>query len=153
MNPAAPADRSAKSKLAATQTSRSSQSSRTSRSSQPQPAVSTPDKKRDYHDTPFSKYFRILDEVDKGKRYTREFGSILILGLMEELGEMARAYLAEHGRKKTNIAAQTDETYTQELGDLMVTILRLARIKNINLDDCMVYSLKKIEQRRQQPKR
>jgi len=108
--------------------------------------------KQDYHDTPFAKYFRELDEIDKGKRYSKEFGSIMIISLMEEVGEMARAYLAEHGRKPTNQAAQEDETYKQELGDLLVTILRFARIKNINLDERIQYTLDKIKLRRSKPK-
>lgn len=111
-----------------------------------QPAVSP------YYSTPFKDYFRYLDKIDKGKRNTSEFGSILILSLTEELGEMARAYLAEHGRKRTNLAAQADETYEQELGDILVTILRFARIKKINLHDRIMYSLQKIEKRRLQPK-
>ena len=113
-----------------------------------------PVKKRagSYHDTPFKKYFNLLSEIDKGKRYSDEFGSILILGLVEEVGEMARAYLAEHGRKRTNLAAQDDETYEQELGDLLLTILRIARIKKINLDERLMYSLNKIKKRRVEPK-
>lgn len=105
-----------------------------------------------YFDTPFNKYFRILDEIDKGKRYSKEYGSIMILGLMEEVGEMARAYLAEHGRKQTNLAAQADESYRQELGDLLVTIIRFARIKRIDLDEIIMYSLDKIKRRASQPK-
>jgi NTP pyrophosphatase (non-canonical NTP hydrolase) len=105
-----------------------------------------------YHDTPFGPYFKILDRVDKGKRYSKEFGSIMILSLLEELGEMSRAYLAEHGRKKSNIAAQEDESYEQELGDLLVTIIRFARVKNINLHDRIMYTLKKIEKRKDKPK-
>lgn len=116
--------------------------------------MSTDDKKNQpYYDTPFSKYFNILSEIDKGKRYSREYGSIMILSLMEEVGEMARAYLAEHGRKKTNLAAQADESYEQELGDLLVTILRFARIKKINLDDRIMYTLGKIQKRAKQPKK
>ncbi len=76
----------------------------------------------------------------------------MIISLMEEVGEMARAYLAEHGRKKLNKAAQRDENYEQELGDLMVTILRFARIKNINLHERLMYSLEKIKQRKLHPK-
>ena len=109
-------------------------------------------KKSPYKKTPFGEYFRYLDEIDKGVRYTREYGSFLILSLVEELGELARAYLARHGRKKTNIAAQLDESYEQELGDILVAILRFSRIKNINLHDRIMYSLKKIEHRRSQPK-
>lgn len=108
--------------------------------------------KKPYYATPFKKYFRILDEIDKGKRDSKEFGSMLILGLVEEVGEMSRAYLAKHGRKGSNIAAQEDETYEQELGDLLVTILRFARVKKINLDDRMMYSLDKIRGRKKQPK-
>ncbi len=42
---------------------------------------------------------------------------------------MARAYLAKHGYKKSNLAAQQDESYEQELGDILVTVLRFARVK------------------------
>ena len=65
---------------------------------------------------------------------------------------MARAYLAKHGRKKTNLAAQQDETYEQELGDILVSVLRFARIKNINLHDRVMYSINKIAKRRKTPK-
>ena len=110
-------------------------------------------KRKSSYATPFGEYFRKLDAIDKGLKDTREFGSILILSLVEEVGEMARAYLARHGRKKSNVAAQMDETYEQELGDILVAILRFARIKDINLHDRVMYSLKKVAKRRQQPKR
>ena len=103
--------------------------------------------------TPFGKYFKELDEIDKGARYSKEYGSMLILTMVEEIGEMARAYLAKHGRKPSNLAAQADETYEQELGDILVSILRFARIKKINLDERVMYSLKKIKKRREEPKR
>lgn len=109
--------------------------------------------KKDLYDTPFNEYFRRLDKIDKGKRYSKEYGSMLILGLVEEIGEMARAYLAKHGRKKTNIAAQLDETYKQELGDILVAIIRFARIKNINLHERITYTLDKIDKRQKKPKR
>lgn len=109
--------------------------------------------KHTLYNTPFNVYFHKLDKIDKGKRYSKEYGSILILGLVEEIGEMARAYLAEHGRKKSNIAAQLDETYEQELGDILVSIIRFARIKNINLHERIMYTLNKIEKRKTQPKR
>ena len=109
-------------------------------------------KKRAYHKSLFREYFNILSDVDKGSRNSKEFGSILILSLVEEIGEMSRAYLAEHGRKKTNLAAQTDETYQQELGDILVSILRFARVKHINLHDRIMYSLEKIGRRQTKPK-
>ncbi len=105
-----------------------------------------------YYSTPFSDYFRLLDKIDKGSKADKEFGSFLILTLVEEVGEMARAYLAKHGRKPTNLAAQADETYEQELGDIVLAILRFARIKHINLHERVMYSLEKIEKRRTTPK-
>ncbi|MEK7551417.1 MAG: MazG nucleotide pyrophosphohydrolase domain-containing protein [Patescibacteria group bacterium] len=103
--------------------------------------------------SPFGYYFNYLDKVDKDVKDTKEFGSMLILGMVEELGEMSRAYLAKHGRKPRNIAAQQDEAYERELGDLLVSVLRLARIKDIDLDDALMYSLRKIEKRKNNPKR
>lgn len=108
--------------------------------------------KKAYLSTPFSDYFRILDHADEKVKYSEEFGSFLILSLVEEIGEMARAYLAKHGRKKTNLAAQADETYEQELGDILVSILRFARIKDINLHERVMYSLDKIAKRQSKPK-
>ena len=102
---------------------------------------------------PFGYYFKYLDNIDKGARDSKEFGSILILQIVEEVGEMSRAYLAEHGRKPSNLAAQADETYKQEMGDILVTILRLARVKKLNLHDSIMYSLKKIEKRKKEPKK
>jgi len=97
-------------------------------------------------------YIAILRILDEDKPKTGEYGSILLLGLMEEVGEIARAYLAEHGRKPTNKAAQRDETYKQELGDLLISIMRLAIEKNINLDHRIHYTLKKIQKRKTTPK-
>ena len=102
--------------------------------------------------SPFGKYFTQLSDIDKDLKNSEEFGSILILSLVEEIGEMARAYLAKHGRKPTNIKAQQDETYQQELGDILVAIIRFARIKNINLDQRIMYTLRKIKRRKTQPK-
>lgn len=93
-------------------------------------------------------YISQLRQIERTKMKNKEYGSILILTIMEEIGEMARAYLAEHGRKPTNIKAQQDETYKQELGDLLVSIFKLAIYKNINLDHRIEYTVKKIKQRR-----
>jgi NTP pyrophosphatase (non-canonical NTP hydrolase) len=102
--------------------------------------------------SPFGKYFKLLEKVDKDFKNPEEFGSIMILSMVEEIGEMSRAYLAKHGRKATNLAAQADETYQQELGDILVTIIRFARIKNINLDQRIMYTIRKIARRKKQPK-
>lgn len=98
-------------------------------------------------------YISQLRELEREEIKTnKEYGSTLILAIMEEIGEIARAYLAEHGRKPRNIKAQRDETYKQELGDLLVSILKLAVYKNINLDHRIEYTLKKIQQRKKKPK-
>jgi len=109
-----------------------------------------PVKKRRF--SPFGRYFSYLDEIDEELKGSKEFGSFLILSLVEEIGEMARAYLAKHGRKPTNIASQKDETYEQELGDIILAIMRFARIKNIDLHKRIMYSLRKIRKRRSSPK-
>lgn len=103
--------------------------------------------------SPFGKYISILEKADADLKKKEEFGSFLILSLVEEVGEMARAYLAKHGRKPTNIAAQEDETYEQELGDIIVSVLRFARIKNIDLHKRVMYTLGKIKKRQTEPKR
>ncbi|MCS7093121.1 MAG: hypothetical protein NZL96_01665 [Patescibacteria group bacterium] len=99
----------------------------------------------------FGYYYKKLEDIDLQWKEQREFGSILILSLVEEVGEMARAYLAKHGKKPTNLAAQNDESYEQELGDILVAILRFARIKNINLHKRILYSINKIKRRVRKP--
>jgi NTP pyrophosphatase (non-canonical NTP hydrolase) len=108
--------------------------------------------KRNKNASPFGYYFKYLDSIDKGVKDSKEFGSMLILSIVEEVGEMSRAYLAKHGRKQTNLAAQNDEAYEQELGDILLSVLRLARVKKINVHDALMYSLQKIEKRKTQPK-
>ena len=98
-------------------------------------------------------YQKQLDDIDGEERVTKEYTSILILGILEELGEMSRAYLAEQGRKPLNKRAQEDETYKQELGDIIVTIIRLASIKNIDLDERIEYTIRKIKRRRRQQRK
>lgn len=97
-------------------------------------------------------YISQLRQIENKEIKSKEYGSILILTIMEEVGEMARAYLAEHGRKPTNIKAQQDETYKQELGDLLVSIFKLAIYKNINLDHRIVYTINKIKHRKKTSK-
>lgn len=103
--------------------------------------------------SPFGRYFRELAEIDTEWKNSNEYGSFLILSLVEEVGEMARAYLAKHGRKPTNLLAQQDETYEQELGDIVVSVLRFARIKDIDLEKRIMYSINKIKKRQTTPKK
>ena len=57
---------------------------------------------------------------------------IILLFLMEELGEVARAYLKEQGHKKSN--DRVTETFREELGDVFYLILRLAAVTNTDLE-------------------
>ena len=98
-----------------------------------------------------SEYTEILRDLEKDELVNQEYGTILILGIVEEVGEIARAYLAEHGRKPNNLRAQRDETYKQELGDLLASILKLAVYKNIDLDERLTYTLNKIRRRKSKP--
>lgn len=92
-------------------------------------------------------YQKELASLDKGRK-PKDYTSMLILAIVEEVGEMARAYLAKWGRKPRNIRAQKDETYKQELGDIILAIMKLANIKNIDLDKLVNYSLRKIKRRK-----
>jgi len=93
-----------------------------------------------------SDYQNQLAQIDKGKK-PKDYTSMLFLAIVEEVGEMARAYLAKKGRKGKSHRARQDETYKQELGDIMVAIMKLANIKNIDLDKQIQYSLRKIRKR------
>lgn len=117
------------------------------------PAATANQAAKPTHSYPLTHYQNQLREIDEllGDK-PKAYGSTLILGLMEEIGEIARAYLAEQGYKRTNIKAQQDETYTQELGDLLVSILRLAIEKNIDLDARIQYTVRKLRRRIKQPK-
>ena len=99
-----------------------------------------------------NEYLEIIKELEREDLRDKEYGSILILAIMEEVGEISRAYLAEHGRKPSNLKAQRDETYKQEIGDLLISIMKLAIYKNINLDKRIKYTIRKIRYRKNHPK-
>lgn len=93
-------------------------------------------------------YQKQLEEIDKDLGRPKDYTSMLILAIVEEVGEMARAYLAKWGRKPINLRAQKDEGYKQELGDIMLAIMKLASLKKIDLDQQIQYSLNKIKKRK-----
>jgi NTP pyrophosphatase (non-canonical NTP hydrolase) len=93
-------------------------------------------------------YQKELKKIDKGIKRPKDYTSMLILGIVEEVGEMARAYLSKKGRKPLNLRAKKDETYKQELGDIILAIMKLASIKKIDLDKQIRYSLNKLKKRR-----
>ena len=94
-----------------------------------------------------SDYQKELAQIDKGIK-PKDYTSMLILGIVEEVGEVSRAYLAKKGRKGKHHRAMKDETYKQELGDIILAIMKLANIKDVNLDKRIQYSLKKIKRRK-----
>ena len=58
--------------------------------------------------------------------------TIILLFLMEELGEVARAYLKEEGHKAGN--NRVTETFRQEMGDVFYLLLRLAAATQTDLE-------------------
>lgn len=58
--------------------------------------------------------------------------NIILLFLMEELGEVARAYLKESGHKEGN--DRVTETFRQEMGDVFYLLLRLAWATDTDLE-------------------
>jgi len=67
---------------------------------------------------------------------------VVILFFLEELGEVARAFLKEEGFKKTN--PRVTETAAQEMGDLFLMILRLANVMGVDLEEALDRTLKKL---------
>ncbi|MDO8451361.1 MAG: MazG nucleotide pyrophosphohydrolase domain-containing protein [bacterium] len=87
--------------------------------------------------------------IHAGKR-AEELGhsddpKVILLFLLEELGEVARAFLKEEGHKEDN--NRIVETYKQELGDVFFLLLRLAHIKGIDLERQLEYTLEKLGSR------
>ncbi len=88
------------------------------------------------------------------KSYTDEVGNmtrqlshsedptIILLFLMEELGEVARAYLKEEGHKAGN--NRVTETFRQEMGDVFYLLLRLAAVTGTDLEEMLKKTEKKL---------
>ncbi len=86
--------------------------------------------------------------VDRIGTITKDLGQskdpkIILLFLMEELGEVARAYLKEEGHKKGN--DRVTETFRQELGDVFYLLLRLAWATNTDLEAELTKTEKKLQ--------
>ncbi|MFZ5845201.1 MAG: MazG nucleotide pyrophosphohydrolase domain-containing protein [Patescibacteria group bacterium] len=67
---------------------------------------------------------------------------VVLLFLLEELGEVARAFLKEEGFKKQN--NRVLETAAQEMGDLFFMLLRLAHVKGVDLEKQLDNTLTKL---------
>lgn len=68
--------------------------------------------------------------------------TIILLFLMEELGEVARAYLKEEGHKTEN--NRVTETFRQEMGDVCMLLLRLAAVTGTDLEEELEKTEKKL---------
>lgn len=68
---------------------------------------------------------------------------IILLFLLEELGEVTRAYLKEEGHKESN--DRIKETFRQEMGDVFFLLLRLAYITDTDLEEELEKTIKKLE--------
>ncbi len=68
--------------------------------------------------------------------------TIILLYLLEELGETARAYLKEQGHKQGN--DRVTETFRQELGDVFYLLLRLAAVTDTDLEKELENTKKKL---------
>jgi NTP pyrophosphatase (non-canonical NTP hydrolase) len=69
--------------------------------------------------------------------------TIILLFLMEELGEVARAYLKEGGHKAGN--DRVTETFRQEMGDVFYLLLRLAAVTGTDLEEELGKTINKLE--------
>ncbi len=92
--------------------------------------------------------------VDRIGAMTEENGhskdpKIILLFLMEELGEVARAYLKEEGHKEGNDRVR--ETFRQEMGDVFYLLLRLAWATNTDLEAELVKTEKKLQKSLRSP--
>lgn len=67
---------------------------------------------------------------------------IIMLFLLEELGESTRAFLKENGYKENN--NRIAESFRQELGDVFLLLLRLAAVTGTDLEHELAHTMGKI---------
>ncbi len=67
---------------------------------------------------------------------------IIMLFLLEELGESTRAFLKENGYKENN--NRIAESFRQELGDVFLLLLRLAAVTGTDLENELHHTMDKI---------
>lgn len=69
--------------------------------------------------------------------------NIILLYLMEELGEVVRAFLKETGHKTTN--DRITESSKHEIGDVFFLLLRLAHVTDTNLEKELENTIRKVQ--------
>lgn len=89
----------------------------------------------------------IRDLTGRTGKMTKDLGhsedpKIILLFLMEELGEVVRAFLKEEGHKQGN--DRVTETFRQELGDVFHLILRLAAVTDTDLEEELTHTEEKL---------
>jgi NTP pyrophosphatase (non-canonical NTP hydrolase) len=85
---------------------------------------------------------------DKVGRVVKRYGfsrdpNIILLFLTEELGEAIRAHLKETGHKEDN--SMVTESFADELGDVFFLLLSLAHVSDIDLENRLENTIRKIE--------
>lgn len=79
------------------------------------------------------------------KRNHNEDPKVILLFLLEELGEVARAHLRESGHKGDN--DRVLETVKQEMGDVFFLLLHLAAVEGIDMEEALGETIGKLEKR------
>ncbi|MFH1407697.1 MAG: MazG nucleotide pyrophosphohydrolase domain-containing protein [Patescibacteria group bacterium] len=67
--------------------------------------------------------------------------TLLILAMVEELGELAGRWLAEHPGYRKSL--KKTDPIPEEIGDLLNLILAFCNTQNINFEDCVRKTIKK----------
>lgn len=70
--------------------------------------------------------------------------TVILLFLLEELGEVSRAFLKERGHKQNNNRVM--ETFREEMGDLLYMLLRLAHATNVDLEESLEHTIQKLNE-------
>lgn len=83
-----------------------------------------------------------IGELAKSGNHTSD-PKIILLFLMEELGEVVRAYMKEEGHKESN--DRIVETFRQEMGDVFFLFLHLAHVTDTDLEAELEKTIKKLE--------
>lgn len=94
--------------------------------------------------TDLSGLIRQVDRAADSLEHNRN-PEVLLLFLVEEIGEVIRAYMKESGHKEDN--NRITETYKEELGDVFFLLLSLAAADNIDLEKQLDRTIRKLKTR------
>ncbi len=95
-----------------------------------------------------ARYIRSLYEDYERENYGREWSTAeLALGLMGDLGDLAKLIQAHLGVRGTLSTQELEEKLSHELADCLWSILVLADKMQINLGDACVATMDELEKR------